>query len=264
DTNAALDVFVHDRQTGATERVSVDSVGAQGNGASFAPGLSADGRFVAFLSTASNLVPGDTNGVQDVFVHDRLTGTTERVSVDSVGAQGSGASFAPGLSPDGRFVAFGSRASNLVPGDTNAVADVFVRGPDSSDTTSDTTGDGNLDDTVLEVFDTETGAVVGPSCPAGTVAVAGGAAAFLRPETAGSTPGQPGCPTGPLVGGNPDLNGDGDATDDVVHLWAGGSVQNLGLAASAVALSDTTIVALATQPGLGGSPTVAVHPVSGG
>src|SRR5213076_1709437 len=92
DTNMATDVFVHDRQTGVTERVSVDSAGSQGSGPSFNPALSADGRFVAFESWAPSLVPGDTNSTNDVFVHDRQTRTTERVSVDSAGIEGNAAS----------------------------------------------------------------------------------------------------------------------------------------------------------------------------
>src|SRR5207249_1385057 len=111
---------------GTTERVSVDSTGTEGNSASTHPSISADGRFVAFASDATNLVPGDTNGFQDVFVHDRLTGTTERVSVDSAGTQGNSVSLEPSISADGRLVAFRSFASNLVPGDTNGVKDVFV------------------------------------------------------------------------------------------------------------------------------------------
>jgi len=126
DTNGAWDVFVYDRQTGEITRVSVASDGAQGNGDSGGPAISADGRFVAFYSSASNLVPGDTNGVEDVFVHDRLTGQTTRVSVASDGAQGNDLSWQPSISADGRFVAFASRASNLVPGDTNGTWDVFV------------------------------------------------------------------------------------------------------------------------------------------
>jgi Tol biopolymer transport system component len=126
DTNGKQDIFVQDRQTGQTTRVSVASDGAQGNGDSGQPVISADGRFVAFYSSASNLVPGDTNGVEDVFVHDRLTGQTTRVSVASDGAQGNGPSWGPSISGDGRFVAFESRASNLVPGDTNDTTDVFV------------------------------------------------------------------------------------------------------------------------------------------
>ncbi len=126
DTNGRSDVFVHDRQTGTTERVSVDSAGTQADGDSDSPALSADGRFVAFVSVATNLVPGDTNGRSDVFVHDRQTRRTERVSVDSAGTQADGDSASPALSADGRFVAFSSSATNLVPGDTNGQADVFV------------------------------------------------------------------------------------------------------------------------------------------
>src|SRR5439155_1436556 len=126
DTNGATDVFVHDRQTGTTERVSVASDGKKGNDGSRGAALSADGRFVAFHSTPTNLGPGDTNGATDVFVHDRQTGTTERVSVASGGTEGNGFSAGPALSADGRFVAFHSTATNLVAGDTNGKTDVFV------------------------------------------------------------------------------------------------------------------------------------------
>jgi Tol biopolymer transport system component len=127
DTNGKLDVFVHDRQTGITERVSVSSAGVQGDNNSAFPSISGDGRFVAFWSAATNLVSGDTNAHSDVFVHDRQTGVTERVSVSSAGVQADGDSLvSPAISADGRFVAFYSSATNLVPGDTNAQADVFV------------------------------------------------------------------------------------------------------------------------------------------
>ena len=126
DTNGTSDVFVRDRQTGETTRVSLDSAGSQGNGTSWTPSISADGRFVAFHSLASNLVPGDTNGWDDVFVHDRQTGETTRVSVDSSGVQGDGDSRFAFISADGRFVAYHSNASNLVPGDTNGSLDVFA------------------------------------------------------------------------------------------------------------------------------------------
>jgi Tol biopolymer transport system component len=135
DTNAAWDVFVHDRHTGTTERVSVTSGGAQVKWHSVYPSLSADGRFVAFDSDGGshrpdvgpNLVPGDTNGTWDVFVHDRQTATIERVSVSSTGAQGNSVSMLPAISGDGRYVAYVSSATNLVAGDTNGAADVFVR-----------------------------------------------------------------------------------------------------------------------------------------
>ncbi len=109
-----------------TERVSVDSAGVQGNSGSGVPSISADGHYVAFTSYASNLVSGDTNGQLDVFVHDRQSGATERVSVDSAGAQGNRESYDPSISADGRCVAFHSWATNLVSGDTNGLYDVFV------------------------------------------------------------------------------------------------------------------------------------------
>ncbi len=139
DTNDTWDVFVRDRQNGTTQRVSVDSAGNQGNGFSFLPAISGDGRIVTFESVASNLVPGDNNNscdndgnnvfadnCDDIIVHDRQTGVTTRVSVSSGGGQGNSFSANPALSADGRFVAYWSPASNLVAADTNAVADVFV------------------------------------------------------------------------------------------------------------------------------------------
>ncbi|MEQ8764986.1 MAG: calcium-binding protein [Planctomycetota bacterium] len=121
------DVFVHDLVTGTTTRVSVSLAGGESDGTSFAPAISGDGRFVAFTSTSTDLIPGDTNGQQDVFVRDLVTRTTTLVSVDSSGLLGNGTSTAPALSPDGRFVAFHSSAENLVPGDTGSTPyDVFV------------------------------------------------------------------------------------------------------------------------------------------
>lgn len=127
DTNGWSDAFVRDLQTGITTRVSVSTTGAQGNRDAENPRISADGRYVAFQSTAGTLVPGDTNGKCDVFVRDLFAGTTERVSVGLGGAQSNGDSTGPTLSADGRYVAFGSAASNLVPGDVNSARDVFVR-----------------------------------------------------------------------------------------------------------------------------------------
>jgi hypothetical protein len=134
DTNGRCDIFDHDRQTGQTTRVSVDSAGVQGNYGSYYSSISADGRYVAFISDASNLVPGDTNDWSDVFVHDRQTGETTRVSVSSAGVEGNYDCYSPSISADGRFVAFITSASNLVPGDTSGSQDVFVHhygeGPD--------------------------------------------------------------------------------------------------------------------------------------
>ncbi len=118
---------------GVTERVSVASDGSEANGASDAPSTSADARFVAFTSVATNLVPGDTNAAQDIFIRDTCIGasgctrSTLRISVAGNGTEANGVSARPSISADGRFVAFESEASNLVANDTNGVADVFVR-----------------------------------------------------------------------------------------------------------------------------------------
>lgn len=135
DTNGVADIFVRDRQTGTTERVSVSSSGVQADEVSFCPSISEDGRFVSFVSYATNLVPGDTNGMPDIFVHDRQTGTTQRVSVSSQGVEANDASTDAKISGNGRFVAFFSEASNLVPGDTNRVGDLFVRDLQTGTTT---------------------------------------------------------------------------------------------------------------------------------
>ena len=177
DTNGVGDVFVRDRQSGSTERVSVSTTGAQGDtqrvrgdlgrwahggilerrhgsgcdrherfqrrlrarppgrrdaaserygftGNSFSEesAISADGNVVAFKSNATDLITGDTNSSYDVYAYDRRTGSTERVSVSELGAEGNGPSQVPSLSGDGRYVAFDSQASNLVWGDTNGPA----------------------------------------------------------------------------------------------------------------------------------------------
>jgi len=126
DTNLLADVFVHDLNSGKTTRVSVDRQGVEGNATSEEPSISADGRFVAFVSMASNLVANDTNGQRDAFVHDRTTGRTHRVSVASDGSQGDGPSYDPILSADGSIMALTSNAANLVADDTNLESDVFV------------------------------------------------------------------------------------------------------------------------------------------
>jgi Tol biopolymer transport system component len=129
DGNGVSDVFLFDIATGVTTRVSVSSAGGEGNGTSGGPAPNADGRFVAFFSTASNLVPDDT-AFGDIFVHDNVTGATERVSVSASAGQAdasSGPSLTNGLTAAGDLAVFHSEASNLVAGDTNAVADVFVR-----------------------------------------------------------------------------------------------------------------------------------------
>jgi Tol biopolymer transport system component len=120
-------VFVKDLNTGVLERVSVAANG-QANGASLAGGISDNGRFVLFDSTATNLlVTDDTNGVSDVFVKDRVLGTVVRASTSSDVAQANGNSFAWGISGNGRYAIFSSDATNLVPNDFNGKADAFVK-----------------------------------------------------------------------------------------------------------------------------------------
>jgi WD40-like Beta Propeller Repeat len=119
-------VYLRDKIRGVTELVSKAVGGPLPNGRALDPDISDDGRFIAFQSFASNLVSGDTNGVDDVFVKDQVAGTVKRVSVSSSGSQGNDTSFQPAISGDGRYIAYGSRASNLVSGDTNGVADIFV------------------------------------------------------------------------------------------------------------------------------------------
>jgi len=127
DSNLTTDAFVHDRRTSQTLRVSVGTGGVQGNSWTWIGRISGDGRYVVFASRAGNFVQGDSNGKEDVFVHDRETGETERVSVSSAGDEGELDSSLPTITPDGRYVAFVSLAWNLVPGDGNDDADVFVR-----------------------------------------------------------------------------------------------------------------------------------------
>src|SRR5439155_18670091 len=149
-----------------------------------------------FTSIASNLVSGDTKVCvshickdkvcfprlicSDIFVHDRLTGATARLTGTSDGTDGNGFSDSPSMSADGRFVAFSSIGADEE-GNPSGFEDVFVRGPDPTDRSADLSGDGDLDDTVLQALDTASGHVVTLE-PADQVAVVGDTAAFLRPE----------------------------------------------------------------------------------
>ncbi len=126
DVNGASDIFVRDVAAGTTERVNLSLTGADGDLASTEPALSGDGRFVAFSSLSTNLVSGDTNNLSDVFVRDRLAGSTTRVSVSSTGQEANGACTGPALSGDGRFVSFLSSATNLVSGAPTPVQ-LYVR-----------------------------------------------------------------------------------------------------------------------------------------
>jgi len=289
------DVFVRDRVQHTTTLVSVSSTGEPGNldsvdnmGGNVA--MSADGRFVVFVSLASNLVAGDTNGLADLFLHDRDTDgngifdepggiSTVRIDVASdgsalpiIGGQAPGTSTSvPSISADGRYIAFnalttaqpsgegyvydrltgissrvtGANGGTVYPLSADAQhmllqepEGFFARSPDPTDLVNDLTGDGDLRDTELQVFDTATRQVHN-LCPADTVVVTNGNAAFLRPESAGNATG---CPLGP------DLNGDRDELDRVVHyVPAGGAVQNLGCAATALALSNDWLAALVSE-----------------
>ena len=172
DTNEDADIFVHDRLTGKISRVSVASDKTQGNSRSFDPEISADGRYVVFESDASNLVPEDTNGARDIFVHDWQTGKTIRVSVASNGEQGNGESRVSDISAEGRYVMFRSEASNLVPEDTNGAIDFFVHDRQTGETnrvsvaSDGTQGDGDSHvgaisaDGRYVAFDSESGNLV--------------------------------------------------------------------------------------------------------
>jgi Tol biopolymer transport system component len=127
DDNGRFDVFVHDRASGETSLASVDAAGQQGDGDSGSPSISSDGRYVAFVSDAANLVQGDTNGAGDVIVHDRVDGGSRRASVASGGGQADGASMSPAVSGDGSVTVFVSSATDLVGDDGNGAGDVFVR-----------------------------------------------------------------------------------------------------------------------------------------
>ncbi len=149
DTNGQDDVFVRDMIAGTTERVSLSSLSVEANsGSQPYSSISGDGRYVAFVSDASNLVPNDTNGAPDVFVYDRTTDTIERVSVSNGGVEGNSDSVSPEITPNGQFVAFVSYASNLVPLDTNGASDVFVydRTADTVDRASVSSGGVEGDD----------------------------------------------------------------------------------------------------------------------
>jgi hypothetical protein len=140
DTNGKYDVFLRDTCFGvttactpSTTRVSVATDGSEGNGDSLESSVSTDGRFVVFASVATNLVPNDTNGSDDVFIRDTCNGaasgctpSTYRISIAADGSQGDAHSYQGVISPDGRFVLFRSIATDLVPADQNGFSDFFI------------------------------------------------------------------------------------------------------------------------------------------
>jgi Tol biopolymer transport system component len=238
------DIFVRDMQLGLTTRVSVATNGIQkANGVDGAlrPGLSADGRFVAY-DAGLPYAPGPDGESFEIFLHDRQTQTTERVSLKPDGSPATDKfSYHPAVARDGS-VAFVSSSELLVAGDTGDWRDVFVRAPDGADLAADLFADGVLDDDVLEAIDAASGSGT-LLCPAGQASVAAGNAAFLRPE---ATSGTVACPGG-------SLNADVDTDDQVVQFWSGGAVQNLGRAATRVELSPTHLAALLSEAGDGGT-----------
>ncbi len=135
DTNGFGDVFLCDRLMGVTSLVSVSTAGTQGNGVSDVGSVSSSGRFVVFQSVATNLVAGDTNGVADIFVRDTMLNTTVRASLSDTETELNGASANATITSDGRYVVFGSDATNAVASDTNSTRDVFVRDLVSGTTT---------------------------------------------------------------------------------------------------------------------------------
>src|SRR5262249_29873205 len=126
DTNGKTDVFWHDRSTGETRRVSVNDDGVEAKGRSFAGGVSRDGRLVLFWSHATNLVGGDFNRVEDIFLHDTKLHTTTRLIAGGEGFEPNGSNRFPTMSEDGRFVAFDSFATNIAPGDFNGRGDIYL------------------------------------------------------------------------------------------------------------------------------------------
>jgi len=126
DTNQVTDIFIRNLQTNQTVIVSINSNNTEGNGPSYSPSISADGRYVAFVSEASNFMIGDTNGVADIFVRDLQANTITCISKTWNGMLANGASRQPSISGDGRYIAYESDANNLVPNDTNFFSDVFL------------------------------------------------------------------------------------------------------------------------------------------
>ncbi len=152
DTNGSADIFVRDRQLNTTTLISVSSTGTQGNLDSNWPEISGDGRYISFTSSASNLVTGDTNSRDDVFVHDRQTTQTTRVSVSSSGAQSDSYSTISDISDDGRYVVFASQAATLVPEDTSSVFDIYLHDRVTAETSLVSKGLAG-DDSLLDSID---------------------------------------------------------------------------------------------------------------
>jgi hypothetical protein len=282
---------------GAYDLMNFSSTGEYGNLGSGNGLLSGDGRFSLFADEAYNIVDPPLTGICrgdgthpdciNWFIRDRLAGTTRLMTATISGGEPDAETRTAAISDDGSAVAFATPADDVLgpgndtnmcdPGQTGTPGpcqDVFLRTVDPTSGTGDLTGDGDMNDTVLMTIDgsADPPTQATPLCPADAVAATNGMAAFLRPESAGDTTSAklPLCPRATqFVGGKPDLNGDGDATDDVVHLWRGGTnvVDNLQCAASAVALSPTYVAAVVTEgatPEVKSLPLTAVPPANCG
>jgi len=142
DSNSTRDIFIYDNQTGLTRRLNLSRQGAQGNGPSNRPAITADGRYVAFESTATNLVLGDTNGFSDIFAVDTVTGSISLLSTSSAGVQANSSCFRPSISSNGRYVTFESAATNLgLTATSPGVSQIYLRDRDVLGTgTFDTPG----------------------------------------------------------------------------------------------------------------------------
>jgi PASTA domain len=107
--------------------VSVDDAGNLGNDTSQWPAMSSDGRYVAYQTEATDIVPGDQNGVGDIVIYGRQSGAVDRLSLTNSGNESDNESIHPSISGDGTLVAYESLAANLVGGDSNRFNDIFVR-----------------------------------------------------------------------------------------------------------------------------------------
>jgi Tol biopolymer transport system component len=145
-------IFARDRMTNTTTRISNGPAAAQGSGSSSQPAITADGRYVVFTSDAADLVAGDGNGIADIFLRDRMTDVTTRVSVTGAGAgvevMGPGAFGRPSISSDGRFVAFHGASAMVVGNDTNDAEDVFLRDRTTGKVTRVSVGPGGVQSTM--------------------------------------------------------------------------------------------------------------------
>lgn len=206
DANGASDVFLRDTNENTTTIVSANSDGDPGNNRSFGPTMSADGTLVAFESLASNLADGDGNNVSDVFVRDIAAGETVRVSSPAGGGDANGASYRPSISADGNYAAYCSRAGNLVSGDTNDVADVFLweRASGSISRIEVTGASEAAADGCLRTAVNSDGSVIAFSAVTG-----GSAAVFVYDRAAGTTTNLVPDANGPSGTGGVAVSGDG-------------------------------------------------------